>query len=107
MIVTAGAQFDVLKSPFLAFGTNTYTQTGGNTKVLTGGFLNAATVDLDGGTLGGGGTIAASVVVNGGTLAPGDPTTTHIDGDLTVEADGEIVLDIDGIVAGAFRFARY
>ena len=100
--VLAGGQFSVLRSPFLAFGTNVYTQTAGATKVLTGGTLSAATVDLDGGTLGGGGTIAANVVVNGGTLAPGDPTTTHIDGDLTVDADGEIVLDIDGIVSGAF-----
>ena len=95
-------QFDVLRSPFRVFGSNTYMQTGGNTKVLTGGFLNAATVDLDGGTLGGGGTIAANVVVNGGTLAPGDPTTTQIDGDLTFDAAGELVLDIDGIAAGAF-----
>ncbi len=101
VVVTAGAQFDVLKSPFLAFGTNTYTQTGGSTKVLTGGVLNAATVDLDGGTLGGGGTINANVVLNGGTLAPGDPTTTRIAGDLTVNA-GEIVLDIDGTASGTF-----
>ncbi len=70
--------------------------------MLAGGVLNAATVNLDGGTLGGGGTIAANVVVNGGTLAPGDPTTTHIDGDLTVDANGEIVLDVDGIAAAAF-----
>ncbi|HEX3746690.1 MAG TPA: PEP-CTERM sorting domain-containing protein [Bryobacteraceae bacterium] len=102
VIVTAGADLSVLKSPFLAFGTNIYTQTDGNTKVLAGGVLNAATVDLDGGTMGGGGTIAANVVVNGGTLVPGDPTTTHIDGDLTVDANGEIVLDIDGILAGAY-----
>ncbi len=102
VIITAGAQLDVIKSPFLAFGTNIYTQTNGNTKVLTGGVLNAATVDLDGGTMGGGGTIAANVIVNGGTLMPGDPTTTHIAGDLTVDANGEIVLDIDGIVSSAF-----
>ena len=101
VIVTAGAQFDVFRSPFLAFGTNTYTQTDGNTKVLTGGVLSAAAVDLEGGTLGGGGTIAANVIVNGGTLAPGDPTTTSIAGDLTVDA-GEIVLDIDGTASGTF-----
>ena len=100
VIVTAGAQLNVVKSPFRAFGTNVYTQTAGATKVLTGGVLNAATVDLEGGTLGGGGTINANVVLDGGTLAPGDPTTTHIDGDLAVNAAGQIVLDIDGAGAG-------
>jgi hypothetical protein len=97
--VLASAQFSVLRSPFLAFGTNVYTQTAGNTKVLMGGVLNAATVDLDGGALGGGGTINANVVLNGGTLAPGDPTTTNITGDLTVNG-GDILLDIDGTGAG-------
>jgi len=102
VIVTAAGNLSVVKSPFLAFGTNIYTQTDGITKVLTGGVLNAAKVDLEGGTLGGGGTIAANVLVSGGTLAPGDPTTTHIDGSLTVDANGEIVLDIDGVLTGAF-----
>ncbi len=100
--LTAAAQLSVIRSPFLAFGTNVYTQTAGNTKVLTGGILEAATVDLEGGTLGGGGNIVANVVVSGGTLAPGDPTTTNITGDLTMENDGEILLDIDGTGAGMF-----
>ncbi len=100
--VLASAQFSVLRSPFLAFGTNVYTQTAGTTKVLTGGTLNAATVDLEGGTLGGGGTINANVVLDGGTLAPGDPATTDITGDLTVHGGGDILLDIDGTGSGLF-----
>lgn len=100
--ITTGAEFSVVKSPFRAFGTNVYIQTAGATKVFTGGVLNAATVDLEGGTLGGGGTINANVVVNGGTFAPGDPTTTDVVGDLTVNAAGEILLDIDGTGPGLF-----
>jgi fibronectin-binding autotransporter adhesin len=100
VIIVATSDFSVVKSPFRAFGTNVYTQTAGSTKVLTGGVLNAATVAVDGGTLGGGGTINANVVVNGGTLAPGDPTITSINGDLSVNAGGTILLDIEGSSPG-------
>lgn len=85
----------------LAVG-HSYVQTAGVTKVETGGFLAATNVDVEGGSMGGGGTITGNVTVTGGMFAPGDPQTTNIMGDFTLDPGGEIMLQIAGIEQGAF-----
>jgi hypothetical protein len=71
----------------------TYTQTAGKTTVM--GTLEAALVDIIGGTLAGGGVITSNVdIETGGTLAPGDPMMMTIIGDLNI--DGTLSIDVNG-----------
>jgi len=74
--------------------TGSYTQTGGKTRIGTGGTLSASGgFFLQGGSMGGAGTYQGDVTVTGGTFAPGDPVTTTIVGDF-LQSDGVLSMVI-------------
>ncbi|MAE66819.1 MAG: hypothetical protein CMJ18_21380, partial [Phycisphaeraceae bacterium] len=79
----------------LGSGTTDYTQTAGST-TLIGGTLTAATVDIQGGTLGGDGTINGDVV-NAATVDPGQsPGRIAVNGTYDQTAAGTLAIEIAG-----------
>jgi hypothetical protein len=66
--------------------TGNYVQTGAGSSTQVDGVLNALTVDIQGGILGGGGTINSNVdIESAGTIGPGDPAHMTINGNLTMD----------------------
>jgi len=79
-----------------------FEQTAGTTSAVAGGELEAPSLALAGGTLGGGGTFTGSVVNSGGTVSPGaSPGILTIGGDYTQESSGALSAEIEGATVGA------
>jgi fibronectin-binding autotransporter adhesin len=81
----------------LTVDTGIYTQTSGFTEI--DGTLNAAEVDVQGGSLRGAGTIDGTLLNEGGTVAPGDAPGVLTVTDFT-QTSGDLLFDIDGTLAG-------
>ena len=83
-----------------AGGADSYTQSGGGTKV--DGTLAAAHVAIDGGFLQGTGTVIGNVT-NRGAVQPGDsPGTLTVIGDYTQDASGIFAVELGGLSLGQF-----
>ena len=74
-----------------------YTQSGGSTTLSSGTLAANATVDIQGGTLGGSGTIDADLV-NAGQVGPGvSPGGLAVTGDYTQAAAGQLAIEMGGL----------
>lgn len=100
-IVQAGSAFETSGTVDVENGsildvTGIYRQTGGETNLVgNGAELEATTVLLEGGSIGGTGTIDANLINSGGTVGPGlSPGILSVDGNFEQTDDGTFLVEI-------------
>jgi len=99
--LSSGGNVAVAAGSTLDLTGQSYTQTGGQTR-LTGGALIAASVNIQAGELSGNGAVTANVTSGGRLLAGVSPGLLQINGSLTLTGSSETIVELAGTDASQF-----